>query len=122
MTINLDESVLHFVVDKWDIPKEGEPALDAAVAKLKEYGALKINIVGHTDSSGSDAWNATLSKNRAESVKKYFLAKGIDPSRIDKVYGVGPTQPIADNKTKEGKSKNRRVEIKAVVPVDVPVR
>ena len=120
ITINLDESVLHFKVNKWDIPKDGEPALDAAIKTLDEYGAMEITIKGHTDSDGSDGWNAKLSNNRAESVKKYLLKKGIAESRIASVTGVGPKEPIADNKTREGKSKNRRVEIRAVAPVTVP--
>jgi len=120
--ITLDESVLHFALNKWAIPKDGEPVLDGVVAKLNQYNAMEINIVGHTCSLGSDSWNATLSANRAESVKKYLVSKGIAESRIAKVYGMGPKEPIADNKTKEGRSKNRRVEISAVAPVTVPVK
>jgi OOP family OmpA-OmpF porin len=118
--ITLDESVLHFALNKWDIPKDGMPVLDEVVAKLQRYNAMEIAIVGHTCSLGSDAWNATLSKNRAESVKKYLVSKGIAESRIVRVEGMGPKNPIADNKTKEGRSKNRRVEISAIAPVEVP--
>jgi len=120
--ITLDESVLHFALNKWAIPKDGEPVLDGVVAKLNQYNAMDINIVGHTCSLGSDSWNATLSANRAESVKNYLVSKGLAESRIAKVNGVGPKEPIADNKTKEGRSKNRRVEISAVAPVEVPVK
>jgi outer membrane protein OmpA-like peptidoglycan-associated protein len=119
--ITLDESVLHFDTDKWVIPKEANAALDAAVAKLNEY-PLQINIVGYTDSRGTDAWNAILSKNRAEAVSKYLVAHGIAASRIASVTGMGPKNPIADNNTKEGRSKNRRVEITSVAPVEVPAK
>ena len=118
--ITLDESVLNFVCDKWAIPKDGEPALDDAIAKLNKYHALDINIIGHTCSLGSESWNKTLSLRRAESVKKYFLDHGIEASRINKVDGKGESEPKYDNKTKEGRSKNRRVEVTAVAPVDVP--
>ncbi|MGA9750226.1 MAG: OmpA family protein, partial [Acidobacteriota bacterium] len=116
----MDESVLHFKTNKWAIPKDGEPALDAAIAKLNQYHALNINIVGFTDSTDGAKWNAILSQRRADSVKNYFLAHGIDASRIESVTGKGPADPIADNKTREGRSKNRRVEITAVAPVEVP--
>ena len=119
--ITLDESVLHFDTDKWVIPKAAYPALDAAVAKLKEY-PLKVNVIGHTDSRGSDAWNAVLSQHRAEAVEKYLIAHGVDAGRFASVEGVGAKNPVADNATKEGRSKNRRVEITSVAPVEVPAK
>ena len=109
------------MTDKWAIPKDGEPALDAAIQKINAYPAFRIDIVGNTDSTGGKAWNATLSKRRAESVAKYFTTHGVDASRIVSVTGVGPDKPIADNKTKEGRSKNRRVEISAD-PIQVQVK
>jgi outer membrane protein OmpA-like peptidoglycan-associated protein len=118
--ITLDESVLHFKIDSWAIPKDGEPALNDAIEKLNKYHALKINIIGYTCKLGSDSWNLTLSKRRAESVKKYLVEHGIAESRIEKVEGMGKANPIADNNTKEGRSKNRRVEITAVAPIEVP--
>ena len=119
--ITLDESLLHFATDKWAIPKEAYPALDAVAEKLKQY-PLQLNVTGHTDIRGSAAWNALLSKNRAESVKKYLVEHGIDAARFASVEGVGAKQPVADNNTKEGRSKNRRVEISSVAPVEVPAR
>jgi len=117
--INLDESVLHFKVNKWDIPKDGEPVLDDVVKKLNEYPTMRVNITGHTDSTGTAAWNATLSKHRADSIHNYLTKHGLAASRVDIVKGVGPKEPIADNKTKEGRAKNRRVQIVAVEPVKV---
>lgn len=120
--INLDESVLHFAIDKWAIPKDGETALNDAVAKLNEYPALKVNVYGHTDKTGTLAWNKTLSLRRAESVVKYLTTHGVDAARIDKVEGKWWSEPIADNKTKEGRAKNRRVQIIAVEPIQVQAK
>jgi outer membrane protein OmpA-like peptidoglycan-associated protein len=119
--ITLDENVLHFATNKWAIPKEANATLDAVVQKLKDV-PLKINISGHTDNKGSAAWNAILSKHRAESVKKYLTDHGIDAGRIVLVTGEGPNRPVADNKTQDGRSKNRRVEIVSVAPVEVPAK
>ena len=72
-----------------------------------------IIAVGHTDSDGSDAMNQKLSVARAESVKTYLVSKGIEANRVY-TEGKGEKSPVADNKTKEGKAKNRRVEIEVV--------
>ena len=69
--------------------------------------------VGHTDSIGSAEYNQKLSLRRAEAVKSYLVSKGVAASRIF-VEGKGEAQPVADNKTKEGRAKNRRVEIEVV--------
>jgi outer membrane protein OmpA-like peptidoglycan-associated protein len=119
--ITLDESVLHFTTNKWAIPKEAHATLDAVVQKLKDV-PLQVNISGHTDSRGTARWNAVLSKHRAESVKKYLLDHGIGAGRIVSVIGDGPSSPVADNKTDAGRSKNRRVEISSVAPVEVPAK
>ncbi|HVU05693.1 MAG TPA: OmpA family protein [Polyangiaceae bacterium] len=87
------------------------PTLDGAVAVLNEYPALRILISGHTDTDGDRAVNMDLSKRRADSVKGYFVSKGIAADRIETV-GMGPDQPIADNKTAAGRQKNRRIEFK----------
>ncbi len=68
-----------------------------------------MNIDGHTDNTGSAATNKTLSKKRAEAARTYLVGKGVDPTRIN-AKGFGKDKPIADNKTAEGRSKNRRVE------------
>jgi OmpA-OmpF porin, OOP family len=120
--IDLNESVLHFAVNKWAIPKEGEGALNDAIKLLNDYPAMKITVTGYTDSTGTAAWNATLSKRRAESVAKYFTTHGIDAARIANVEGKGPADPIADNKTKEGKAQNRRVHVKAEEVLRVPAK
>jgi OOP family OmpA-OmpF porin len=76
--------------------------------------ALEVIIaVGHTDSVGSDAYNQKLSVRRAEAIKAYLVSKGIEKNRIY-TEGKGEKQPVADNKTAEGRAKNRRVEIEVV--------
>lgn len=78
---------------------------------MKENSSYKLDINGHTDSMGDDTKNMTLSKNRAEAVKKYLVSKGVDASRMAS-YGFGETQPKADNGTSAGRAENRRVEFK----------
>ncbi|MFZ5895306.1 MAG: OmpA family protein [Myxococcota bacterium] len=89
------------------------PILDAALKVLSEYPKLRVLISGHTDSDGARETNVDLSKRRAESVKTYFVSRGIDGARIE-TRGVGPDEPIADNKTAAGKQKNRRIEFKLI--------
>ncbi|MGC8763981.1 MAG: OmpA family protein [Acidobacteriota bacterium] len=122
ITVSLSEVISHFKVDKWDLPKDGVPLLDGVVARLQEVPALQVTITGHTDSTGPASWNDVLSRRRAEAVKKYLVDHGIAESRIVSVTGYAATQPIADNGTKEGRSKNRRAEVKSVAPVQVPAR
>ncbi|MGD9811147.1 MAG: OmpA family protein, partial [Sphingobium sp.] len=80
-----------------------------------EYPPTYIDIYGHTDSDGSDAYNQGLSQRRAQSVADYLSTHGVQSARME-TRGFGETQPIADNATAEGKAQNRRVEIK-IVPV-----
>ena len=121
INITLDERVLHFATDGWAIPKDAAATLDAVVRKLKEV-PLQVRISGHTDNTGTAAWNATVSKHRAEAVKKYLVDHGVAAGRIVSATGEGPSRPVADNKTAEGRSRNRRVEITSVAPVAVPAR
>jgi outer membrane protein OmpA-like peptidoglycan-associated protein len=89
----------------------GKKELDNLVNFLNKNPNVKITLEGHTDNSGTDKINDPLSVKRAESAKAYLVSKGIDESRIA-TTGYGSKQPIADNKTKEGKAKNRRIELK----------
>lgn len=122
ITVSLSEVISHFKVDKWDLPKDGVPLLDAVVARLKETPDLQVTITGHTDSTGPASWNEVLSRRRAEAVKMYLVDHGVSENRVVSVTGYSATQPIADNGTKEGRSKNRRAEVKSVAPVQVPAR
>ena len=102
-----------FDFDKSAIKPTGRTKLDDLVGKLKAVNLEVIIAIGHTDSIGSDRYNQKLSIRRAESVKAYLISKGIAANRIY-TEGKGEKQPIADNKTKEGRQKNRRVEIEVV--------
>ena len=92
---------------------EGRAKLDDLVGKVKGISLEVIIAVGHTDSVGSDAYNQKLSVKRAEAVKAYLVTKGIEKNRVY-TEGKGEKQPVADNKTAEGRAKNRRVEIEVV--------
>ena len=102
-----------FDVAKSTLKPDAQAKLDDLVAKTKGLNLEVIIAVGHTDSDGSDAYNQKLSISRAESVKKYLVSKGVEANRVYS-EGKGEKQPVADNKTKEGKAKNRRVEIEVV--------
>ncbi|MEI6545442.1 MAG: OmpA family protein [Burkholderiales bacterium] len=99
--------------DKATLKPEGKAKLDELAAKIKDFTLEVVIAVGHTDSVGSDAYNQKLSLRRAESVKAYLVSKGIEANRVY-TEGKGKKQPLADNKTADGRAKNRRVEIEVV--------
>jgi OmpA-OmpF porin, OOP family len=92
---------------------DGKAKLDDLVGKMTGMNLEVIIAVGHTDTDGGDAYNQKLSVRRSEAVKAYLLGKGVEKNRVY-TEGKGEKQPVADNKTKEGKAKNRRVEIEVV--------
>ena len=102
-----------FDFDKAVVKPAGKAKLDDLVGKIKGINLEVIIAVGHTDSVGSDAYNQKLSVRRAEAVKAYLVSKGIEKNRVY-TEGKGEKQPVASNKTKEGRAKNRRVEIEVV--------
>jgi OmpA-OmpF porin, OOP family len=102
-----------FDFDKAVLKPEGKAKLDDLTDKVKSINLEVIIAVGHTDSVGSDAYNQKLSIRRAEAVKAYLVSKGIEKNRVY-TEGKGEKQPVADNKTAEGRAKNRRVEIEVV--------
>jgi OOP family OmpA-OmpF porin len=102
-----------FDFDRAVLKADGKAKLDDLVQKVKSINLEVIIAVGHTDWIGSDAYNQKLSVRRAEAVKAYLISKGIDKNRIY-TEGKGEKQPVADNRTKEGRAKNRRVEVEVV--------
>ena len=102
-----------FDFDKSVLKPEGKAKLDDLVSKVKDINLEVIIAVGHTDSVGTDAYNQKLSVRRAEAVKAYLVSKGIEKNRVY-TEGKGEKQPIASNKTAEGRAKNRRVEVEVV--------
>ncbi len=102
-----------FDFDKSVLKPEAKAKLDDLVAKTGGVNLEVIIAVGHTDSVGSDAYNQKLSVRRSEAVKAYLVSKGVEKNRVY-TEGKGEKQPVADNKTSEGRAKNRRVEIEVV--------
>ncbi len=112
--VNLPDGVT-FDVGSYNLKPEFRATLDQVAQSLTEYPNSLIDVYGHTDSTGSDAYNQTLSENRARTVANYLASRGVSASRI-RSQGFGETMPVASNDTDAGRAKNRRVEIK-IVPV-----
>ncbi len=102
-----------FDFDKSVLKPEAKAKLDDLVAKTSAVALEVIIAVGHTDAVGTDGYNQKLSVQRSEAVKSYLVGKGIEKNRVY-TEGKGEKQPAADNKTSEGRAKNRRVEIEVV--------
>jgi len=102
-----------FDFDKYVLKPEAMAKLDDLVSKTKGVNLEVIIAVGHTDSIGTEEYNQKLSVRRSEAVKAYLVGKGIEKNRVY-TEGKGELQPVADNKTAEGRAKNRRVEIEVV--------
>ena len=100
-----------FDFDRSNVKPEAGAILDRLVAFMNENKDKKATLSGHTDSVGTEAYNQRLSERRVNAVREYVVKKGVDGGRISG-QGFGESKPIADNRTKEGRSKNRRVEIK----------
>ena len=102
-----------FDFDKSVIKPEGKSKLDDLASKVKGVNLEVVIAIGHADSIGSDAYNQRLSVRRAESVKAYMVSKGIEPNRVY-TEGKGEKQPVASNRTADGRAKNRRTEIEVI--------
>lgn len=118
--VNLPDGVT-FDVGSAVINSNFRTTLDAVSNNLVQYPNSIIDVYGHTDSSGSDAFNQRLSEQRAQSVTNYMISRGVTGSRV-RWQGFGESQPIADNDTEFGRSKNRRVEIKIIPFTEEEVR
>jgi outer membrane protein OmpA-like peptidoglycan-associated protein len=117
-TINLVvPGAISFATNSAQLEPDFYASLNQVAGSLKEYPDSTVQIVGHTDSTGAAAYNQQLSVNRANAVVVYMSAQGIEPARMQ-ALGMGPSQPVADNGTVEGRARNRRVEIK-IVPHEI---
>jgi outer membrane protein OmpA-like peptidoglycan-associated protein len=108
-------SGITFEYDRADVQPRFRATLDQVAGTLAQYDQTYLDVYGHTDATGSDAYNEALSQRRATAVADYLAGKGVRPVRLG-TRGFGETQPIASNDTDEGRAANRRVEIK-IVPI-----
>ncbi|MEI5640253.1 MULTISPECIES: OmpA family protein [unclassified Pseudoalteromonas] len=106
-------SNITFATEQASISPNFYSTLQGIAKVMKQYDKTYLNIIGHTDSTGTASFNQTLSEQRAESVKRYLLSQQVLAARIY-AEGMGETQPIASNGTEQGRAQNRRVEIKIV--------
>lgn len=104
-----------FAVDSTVVSPGFQASLDKVAQSMVRYPDSLIDIYGHTDSTGSDAYNLDLSKRRADAVARYLISRGVSSARIQ-TQGMGKNYPVADNGTPEGRAINRRVEVK-ITPV-----
>lgn len=108
-------SDISFATGRSDIQSNFTPILDRFANSLRDHAATTVNIVGHTDSTGSDTINNPLSVNRASSTRDYLASRGVSMNRIG-INGLGSRQPVAENSNELGRAKNRRVEIFVAEP------
>ena len=104
---------VNFENDSARLTAQAKRLLDDSATTMKNQSNLKVLVAGHTDGNGSDAYNDTLSKERAESVRQYLISKGVEASRLAS-EGFGKSQPLESNDTAEGRASNRRVEFRLV--------
>ncbi|WP_394653052.1 OmpA family protein [uncultured Sphingomonas sp.] len=114
LVLNMPSGIT-FGYDRADIQPQFRPTLDQVADVLAQYNSTYVDVYGHTDSTGADAYNQTLSERRATAVADYLAGHGVNPARLG-TRGFGETRPIASNATEDGRAANRRVEIK-IVPV-----
>jgi outer membrane protein OmpA-like peptidoglycan-associated protein len=108
-------SDISFDTNRHDIKPNLRPILDRFATTLNQHPVTTVTIIGHTDSTGTDAINNPLSVNRAASTRDYLVTRGVATNRIA-IDGRGSREPIADNNTEEGRAKNRRVEVLVAEP------
>jgi len=104
---------VNFAFDKSDLLPESYPVLDKAVILLNDKPDINVEIEGYTDYIGTDAYNQTLSVERAQTVRTYLISKGINENRLTTI-GYGKTNPVADNTTDEGRAMNRRIVFRII--------
>ena len=111
-----------FETNSAKLTSTSRPVLDKVAAAMSKYPRLKVEVQGHTDSSGADAYNMNLSQQRADAVRDYLISQSVSPGQMT-AKGYGETQPIADNSTEAGRAQNRRVVLHVTDnPGDVEVK
>lgn len=100
---------LNFAFDSTELDAASRAALDEAVPVLRANARLRLDVVGHTDSTGPESYNQGLSERRAQAAIDYLVSRGVDGSQLNAV-GRGESQPVASNDTRDGRAQNRRVE------------
>jgi OOP family OmpA-OmpF porin len=109
----LANRIIEFESGQATLTDSGKAILDQMSVALLRLKDKKVEVIGHTDNAGSRAGNLSLSQARAEAVKAYVTGKGVNPDMVA-VSGEGPDRPVADNRTQEGRARNRRIEFKVV--------
>jgi len=104
---------INFRFDSFSLTLKTRAILDKQVAIMKKHPKIKVEVAGHTDSIGTISYNQALSERRAKAAKMCLVSRGSPPDRL-KAVGYGESRPIAPNDTKEGRAKNRRVELKVI--------
>ena len=114
ITLNMPGNIT-FAVDSFDISADFYPVLDSVALVLAKFDKTLVEVAGHTDNTGSDAYNQSLSQKRAGSVSAYLASREVRADRLVSV-GAGELRPLSTNSTPEGRAQNRRVEI-TIVPI-----
>jgi outer membrane protein OmpA-like peptidoglycan-associated protein len=109
IVLNMPSNIT-FDTDQSAVKPEFYPTLNSVALVLQKFNRSLVDVTGHTDSTGSDQYNLTLSQQRAQSVASYLVSQGNDPRRFY-TQGLGESRPVADNSTEAGRAANRRVEI-----------
>ena len=104
---------MNFEFDRAQVRAVAAVVLDEAARILRENADVRISVDGHTDATGPEAYNQTLSERRAKAVKSYLVENGVRADRLS-TRGYGESNPIASNDTREGRELNRRVELKVL--------
>ena len=112
LVLNIPSGIT-FAYDSANVAPQFQRTLDQVADTLAQYNQTYIDVYGHTDSTGSDAYNQTLSERRAQSVSSYLSSQGVQSARLA-TRGYGESQPVASNTTEDGRAQNRRVEIEVV--------
>ncbi|KGE03956.1 OmpA family protein [Pseudohaliea rubra] len=106
----LTVNAVNFAFDSAELDAASRRALDRIVATVKGHGSVTLGVIGHTDSSGPEAYNQRLSERRAGAVREYLVSQGVAPDALV-ASGRGEAEPVAGNDTREGREQNRRVEL-----------